>query len=79
MGSRSRGKVNYNATCDLDRFEKFRNTIMSLAGVKKATRLAAVTIKEMPKMVPCSQCCVYVLQMGLMKNKQFHSDPSLIL
>ena len=53
MGSRSRGKVNYNATCDLDRFEKFRNTIMSLAGVKKATRLAAVTIKEMPKMVPC--------------------------
>ena len=79
MGGRTRGKVNYNVSCDLDRFEKFRNTILSLAGVKKATRLAAVTIKEMPKMIPCSQCCIFVLQNGLMNNKQFESDPSLIL
>ncbi len=50
IGGENRGRhhrVNYNSQCDLDRFEKFKATMLQLAGVKKLAKLLATVIKEM--------------------------------
>jgi len=46
-------RVNYNSACDLDRFEKFKVTMLSVAGIKKLAKLLACVIKEMQNAVPC--------------------------
>ena len=62
-------KVNYNTVCDLERFEKFKAVVQNISTVKKLARLFSVLIKEMPGVIPCSSCCIFVVTPNLIYNR----------
>ena len=63
-------KVNYNSACDLERFEKFKCVIMTLSEVRKLARLFAITIKEMPNIIPTSSVSIFVITPNMILNRQ---------
>lgn len=71
-------KVNYNSACDLERFEKFKSVIQTLSEVRKLARLFAITIKEIPNIVPTSSVSIFVITPNMILNRQL-VDFKLIL
>lgn len=71
-------KVNYNTVCDLERFEKFKTVVQNISSAKKLAKLFATVIKEVPSIIPCSVCCIFVITPNLVLNRQL-IDYELIL
>ena len=66
-------KINYNSACDLERFQKFRATVINLASVKKLARLFSIVIKEVPLLIPCSAINIFVFTPNLVKSRKLAS------
>ena len=62
--------MNYNSACDLERFEKFKSVVMTLSEVRKLARLFALTIKEMPNLIPTSSVSIFVIKPNLITQKK---------
>jgi hypothetical protein len=70
VGGGRHHKVNYNSACDLDRFEKFKATMLNLAGLRKLAKLLATIIKEIPNILPCESVGIFISNQGMIANKQ---------
>lgn len=71
-------KINYNSACDLERFEKFKNVIMTLSEIRKLARLFSLIIKEMPNLIPTSSVSIFVIKPNMITQKKL-VDFQLIL
>ena len=64
--------MNYNSACDLERFEKFKNLVMSIASARKLAKIFAVVIKEILNIIPSSTCSIFVITPNLIQSKKLY-------
>jgi hypothetical protein len=67
-------KVNYNYTCDLERFDKMTAFLTSFADCKRMPKYLQLFLEQVKTFISCSLGSVFVFQSGIFNYKDLSKD-----
>ena len=67
--SRKPKKENSSLALDMERLERFKAVMLSISAANNLANVFSIVINEMPEIIPCASCSIFVLMANVIKNK----------
>ena len=67
-------KVNYNAVCDLERLEKFRDLVSTVANMKRIWRAFSTILTQCLEVINCQSGSIFMFKQDILDTKHMTED-----